>query len=668
MHYGTYFFLLLSTILYSIPAHPQTWHDVEMTWDAAPVDVSFLFDAPAGKHGFLGVKDGKFVFEDGARARFWGTTVTGSGCFPPQTMAPKIADRLARLGFNLVRFHWLDAEWADPPLIVRDHNGNPALNPQALDRLDFFLFQLENRGVYAFIDGLDARTISEDDAIIGWQRVPPGWKGYIHFADKLRNLHANLLDDFWTHRSPYSGWDLRQTEYRDEPTIALAQLFEANTLNQTPPPFGPFLLEFDDLWRKWTTNHNKEYGAFDFRNPSVEMRQFLAETTAASQSEFGAQLRSLGVKAPVSGTDQFLDLWDLAHQIHFDYITAQSIWNRPFGEFRGFPNRAMTDVNIRNAPNLFTRLAFSRLKDKPFVVSSWGAPWPNRFRAETPLWMAATANAQDWDACIASTLASGYGPDVQHITAPFEMINDPSLLGLMPAAALLFHQHQNKPHRRTIAMSVTKDTLKSSETVTPDSATPPRFIDRFRIETVFNAKPNNKTIFAPTQPQDANALLNQRNQPESLRHDPDRGLVLIQTNQTLAAVGRLNKLHEMDVDGLRIETDEAFGVISLSSLDEKDIRHSSKLLVTVVSESRNTGFRDRIHPMGRWIESPGAAPVQIRKTPARVFLETRQANWAISAVDMRGNALERLPYQYDSGMLSFRVGSHPSVYYLLQAI
>ena len=49
-------------------------------WAAAqapsPVDVSFLLDAPAGKYGFIQVKDGHLATGDGRRIRFWGVNIT----------------------------------------------------------------------------------------------------------------------------------------------------------------------------------------------------------------------------------------------------------------------------------------------------------------------------------------------------------------------------------------------------------------------------------------------------------------------------------------------------------------------------------------------------------------------------------------------------------------
>jgi hypothetical protein len=42
----------------------------------SPVDVSFLLDAPAGKHGFVRIQDGHLATGDGQRIRFWGVNIT----------------------------------------------------------------------------------------------------------------------------------------------------------------------------------------------------------------------------------------------------------------------------------------------------------------------------------------------------------------------------------------------------------------------------------------------------------------------------------------------------------------------------------------------------------------------------------------------------------------
>ena len=67
-----------------------------------------VLDSPAGKHGFVKVKDGHFYFEDGTRAKFWGTNLVFNACFPTHKQAEMLADRIAFFGFNAARLHHMD--------------------------------------------------------------------------------------------------------------------------------------------------------------------------------------------------------------------------------------------------------------------------------------------------------------------------------------------------------------------------------------------------------------------------------------------------------------------------------------------------------------------------------------------------------------------------------
>ena len=80
----------------------------------SPVNVSFLLEAPAGKHGFIQVLNGHLATGDGQRIRLWGVNVTdwskGSRQIPSKEDAPLWAATLARFGVNCVRFQFLDLE------------------------------------------------------------------------------------------------------------------------------------------------------------------------------------------------------------------------------------------------------------------------------------------------------------------------------------------------------------------------------------------------------------------------------------------------------------------------------------------------------------------------------------------------------------------------------
>src|SRR6202021_3565217 len=98
----------------------------------APVDVSFLLDAPAGEHGFVKVQDGHLATGDGHRIRFWGVNITdwsrGSRQVPSKEDATLWAATLARFGVTSVGFQFLDLE-APRGLIENGGDNTRSLEP-----------------------------------------------------------------------------------------------------------------------------------------------------------------------------------------------------------------------------------------------------------------------------------------------------------------------------------------------------------------------------------------------------------------------------------------------------------------------------------------------------------------------------------------------------------
>jgi hypothetical protein len=86
-----------------------------MPWDdGAPtfVDASFLNASPAGKDGFIAARGGHFAHANtNRRVRFMGVNLTFDTAFPDKADAPKMAARLAKAGFNVVRFHYIDGSY-----------------------------------------------------------------------------------------------------------------------------------------------------------------------------------------------------------------------------------------------------------------------------------------------------------------------------------------------------------------------------------------------------------------------------------------------------------------------------------------------------------------------------------------------------------------------------
>ena len=81
------------------------WREFRVERRTAPgsaLDFSFLLDAPAGKYGFLQVRNGRFVFEKQPNRpiRFYGTNLCTSACTPSKEEADAMAEYLVAHGLD----------------------------------------------------------------------------------------------------------------------------------------------------------------------------------------------------------------------------------------------------------------------------------------------------------------------------------------------------------------------------------------------------------------------------------------------------------------------------------------------------------------------------------------------------------------------------------------
>jgi len=193
-----------------------------LAWDApadAFADARFSLDPPAGKNGPITARDGHLAFADGGRARFWGTNITSDACFPPKDIAPRVADRLAKYGFNLVRFHGLDGAIFD-----RKFKDTRHFDADRLDRLDFFIAQLEQRGIYVNLNTHVFRKFTEADGV-----AQPDWLSYskycVIFDPRMIELQKEYIRNLFGHRNPYTN-----KSYASDPAVIIVEMTNENSL------------------------------------------------------------------------------------------------------------------------------------------------------------------------------------------------------------------------------------------------------------------------------------------------------------------------------------------------------------------------------------------------------------------------------------------------------
>ena len=223
--------------------------------EVGPTDVSFLNDAPAGKNGFIKVSGEHFVDGNGKIVRFWGVNLNFNGVFPAREDAPRIAARLAKFGFNSVRIHHYEGQAAPNGLWKGKGTSvkRPVeVDPEQMDRFDFFAAELMRRGIYLDLNLHVARKVSESEGFDGASRFPEKDKGIAYLDPQLASANREFARLILSHVNPYTG-----RAYKDEPGVCAVEVDNENSLlslwlegklQSLPPAPAAKLL---DRWNGW---------------------------------------------------------------------------------------------------------------------------------------------------------------------------------------------------------------------------------------------------------------------------------------------------------------------------------------------------------------------------------------------------------------------------------
>ena len=195
----------------------------------------------------LTVRSGHFSCGD-ERVRLWGVNLSFGANFPNHEDAPLVAARLAAAGVNTVRCHHMDtARW---PRGLWNAADGKTIEPEALDRLDFFIDQLARRGIFVNINLHVGRAHSQ------YLDMPEANRQY----DKISNIFTPALIDaqrqfareLLTRTNPY-----RKVRYADDPAVAIVEITNENgffmwsseeTLRTLPPYYAEILQKQFNAW------------------------------------------------------------------------------------------------------------------------------------------------------------------------------------------------------------------------------------------------------------------------------------------------------------------------------------------------------------------------------------------------------------------------------------
>lgn len=354
---------------------------------------------PCGTFGRVLANGGDFVFADrpNVRVRFYGVNICSDAVVTPhRDVIEAFTDRLARRGYNALRFHHHDGP-------LSEGTSDAALNPRQLEKMDVFMDACGRKGLYVTTDVFVSRKVpwraigENRDGVVGMD----AFKALVLVHEGAYSNLCAFARDWLTHVNVVNG-----RRWADDPTLAfLAFVNEGHlgmdgleTLNELP--------RYPEAWRAWGGKGVIPAGRpWDKTADAARVAAFLANLEMKFAVRFSTFLRrELGVKALLTDMSSGMEREEfrpVRTSAAYDYVDEHFYWDHPAFPKTAWalPAQSLNANPIRShGADVLADAARVRLPDKPFAVSEWNFTGPSAYRSMAGLVMGAEACRENWGA------------------------------------------------------------------------------------------------------------------------------------------------------------------------------------------------------------------------------------------------------------------------------
>ncbi|MEY4717871.1 MAG: hypothetical protein RL563_489, partial [Pseudomonadota bacterium] len=255
--------------------------------------------------------------------------------------------------------------------------------------------------------------------------------------------------------------------------------------------------------------------------------------------------------------------------------------------------------NPRYSANLIIGLGSVQVTGKPMTVSEWNIePFPARDRFTAPLYTASIASLQGWDAMMlygySQAPLNGDGNGSNYST-----FNDPAIIGLMPAAALLYRQNHVLPAKNNYALSLDRNQFFFNPYNANTSKTIRTLMEISRVSVTMPNTPELPWLQENTH-RNSNAMvsniydINRDFIPDNqqfvssdtgeLKRDWMKGIQTINTEKSQIASGWIGG-EKLSLKSVNFEIQTPKATVAVQSLENQPIEVSKKIFITAMARS-----------------------------------------------------------------------------------
>lgn len=538
----------------------------------------------------LKVAKGKLVDANDKPVRLWGVSLLPVAAFPEDGRAVAVAERLYRMGVNVVRFGNLDLATGPGISLIDDaRDDTSGIDAESWRRLSRFQAELGKRGLFYSMELHSDRRFRDGDGIPDARRLPPGGGPASLFDPELVQRVDALTKTILTSARP-DGLSI----LAKDPRLAWVTLTGEISL-----------MDADDLAAPFTERQKNILKQLQAESKSGNVRRFRRDLEKERYAEWADLVSESGSKAPLASLGHWRresDFADVFRGPTIDLVEDRFYWPFPPWAQPGYRS-AVFDASRSLAVVSETK----RKPDQAYVMAQWCAQsqgaWALPTEAADILLGAFTAYTEDFDALLRRGLAvhpepwgaaaTGTGGKRDIFPIPESLSGMPQALAMMPHVASMLRRD-----RVSLAAEKARPARPAAKKPAPRRGVP---------------------------------------LPQSLPGwNPSEGVVRIETPHTVGMAGRIGATPQEtgDFGEFRLEFADDFGVIVVSSANAEPIAQAKRLLLTVLGRAAPTGLRYK-DAWQKEVADPGRPPLRIEPVKGR-FVWKGKGRVIVHQVDNSG--------------------------------